>query len=85
MDEVLIAEWLAKKTNRASGESPAARLGLREGGHKDNRQAATSSNQFALQFDAGHTRHLHVGNEAIGLADKIRWRKASADAKGSTP
>ena len=63
----LTAKWFGEKADRAGRKCLCPCFHFRKSGNENDREVMTLGNQFVLQLYPIHTRHLHVGNQAIGV------------------
>ena len=63
----MAVERLAEEAGRASPLGTLAEPGFRITSDKNDRQIKMTCRQFVLQFQAAHSWHQHVGNQAGGV------------------
>ena len=74
-DQSSSIEGLAEEANGSGVHRSLPDAVFREGGNEDNRRAVTLRNQIILQLDPAHAGHLHVDNEARGVAHPGRLQE----------
>src|SRR3984957_20931719 len=67
-DERRAIEWLGEKTHRAGVAGAPLEVRLGKGRDEDDGRLIVLSRQTALHFEAVRPRHLHVRDDASGLA-----------------
>ena len=71
-DQAFVIEWFAQKTICTGLQGGRADFCFGKCGDKDNRRSVSIGNQPILQFDTGHARHLHVGDQAGCVRNTVR-------------
>jgi hypothetical protein len=65
--EVLVIYWLGEVTNDAVLQRALAECLIRVCGNEDRRNCVARIDEISVELNAGHARHLNVGDQASGF------------------
>src|SRR5258708_7494880 len=75
-------ERFGKKTDGTLGLSLLTDMLAGKGSDQDDRHTIADGGEMALQVEAAHARHLHVGDQAGGDATRRRGKELLGRAEG---
>src|SRR5262245_37414470 len=83
--QVLVIKWLCQKSDRAGRQSLRTGPHLGKSSNENDGHLMSLGNQLALQFYSSHSRHLNVGNHAIGVGETIRFQEGFGGLECGSP